>query len=116
MLGRCTVPQKLLNLEKSNNGQEFEINTQTEIIVSLEANPTTGYTWSISNLDTSLIKLIKESTLEADSQKLGAPGKQVFHFLSISPGVTELNLIYHREWEKQIAPLDTFQVVVRITE
>lgn len=114
MLGRCTSPHDMLNLEKSNTDQEFEIVVQSEIIISLESNPTTGYSWQASNLDTNFLKLVEDSTLEAESKLLGAPTKQVFRFITLTPGKTELNLIYRREWEKNIAPLDTFKVFFRI--
>lgn len=114
MIGNCNSPSELLNIEKSNNDQEFELNVQSEIVISLDSNPTTGYTWRVSNQDTNFLKLIGDSTLQAESKLLGAPTKQVFRFLTIAPGNTELNLVYHREWEKNIAPLDTFKVIFNI--
>jgi len=116
MLGRCNINGEIFTLSQENTEQEFEISLDTEIVLSLNANPSTGYNWTISQIDTSILKQVGEAEYKSKSKKIGAPGIQIFHFRSISPGKTSLLLIYHRPWEKEIAPLDTFQVRLTITD
>jgi inhibitor of cysteine peptidase len=90
-------------------GQEFNI--------SLEANPTTGYTWE-ANYDAHFLKL-KETRFEALSPKEpestpppGSPGKAVFTFIPIKTGQTTIKMIYQRPWEKSPAQAETFTVII----
>jgi inhibitor of cysteine peptidase len=115
-LGRCNINGEIFTLSQENTGQEFEISLDTEIVLSLKSNPSTGYNWFISQIDTSILKQVGEAEYKSESKKMGAPGVQIFHFQSISIGKTSLMLIYHRPWEKEIAPLDTFQVRLTIKD
>lgn len=110
------MPQKSLNLNEEDNLKQFILLTKGEILIALEAIPSAGYTWTISNIDTSLLKQIGEMKFEPESKKLGSPGKQIYHFQSIYPGKTTLRLIYHRPWEKEKLPEDTFEVTIQVVK
>jgi len=116
MVSLCNSPHKKLNLMADNNGQNFVLYKQADIFISLKANPTAGYTWSINEMDTSIIDQVGNFTFDADSKKIGTPGMQTFHFKSIAPGETKLKLIYHRTWERNKDPLDTYIVHFNVKE
>ena len=116
MLSICSTPQKKLNLASEQNGQEFEISIQADIKISLKSNPTTGYTWTIQSNDSAIIRQVGKPSFKAESKKLGSSGIQTFNFKSIASGKTKLKLIYHRPWEKETAPLDSYLVVFNIKE
>lgn len=40
----------------------------------------------------------------------GAPGMDTFKFEVINTGQTTLKIVYHRIWEKDVAPVKTFLV------
>lgn len=50
--------------------------------VSLEANPSTGYAWTVT-YDQSLLELTAR-TFQPQSNQLGAPGKEVFTFRALA--------------------------------
>ena len=110
----CNTPQEILYLVNDNNGQEVEVSLKEEIEISLDANPTTGYTWSISEIDTNFTKQISEVQYKANSNLIGSPGKQTFRFQTIASGKTALKLIYHRPWEKEVIPSDTFFIKINV--
>lgn len=85
------------------------------LVVTLEANPTTGYTWEIAEPNMSIIRQVGEIEFQPESGALGAGGVQTLHFEAMNVGQTLLKLVYHRPWEKDVKPLKTFslQVVVQ---
>lgn len=82
--------------------------------VSLRGNPTTGYIWEVDPLDRTVIQQIGEPTFTADSAARGSGGLVTVRFQAVSPGTTGLNLIYHRPFEKDTAPIKTCRVTVTV--
>jgi len=112
----CNTPQEILYLGNDNNGQAIELCQNEEIVISLSANITTGYTWAVSGIDTNYLKQASEIQYKSSSDKMGSAGEQTFRFQTIAVGQTELKLIYHRPWEKDIAPLDTFYIKITVVK
>ena len=82
-----------------------------EFIISLSANPTTGYGWNV-DYDHSLLNL-KSSNFRASSSKaLGASGTSIFVFEPLMPGKTTIYFVYKRSWENIVADARAFQVEI----
>ncbi len=113
-LSKCDSTYQSLNLKIENNGDEFQVARHAEIFLTLPANPTTGYIWNVTDLDTTILDQIGKEEFKAEAQRIGAPGVQTFHFWTIAGGETTLHLIYHRPWEKDKLPLNTFKVMIRV--
>ncbi len=96
-------------LTMENNGHMVEYPVDTEFELELKANPTTGYVWTITEINGSVVKSIGEPVYKAESDKLGAPGLYTFTFKTIAPGNSPLKLIYHRP-ETGEAAVDSFDV------
>ncbi len=109
-------PEKELTLSTKNNGQQFVINKNANVTIALKANPTTGYKWTLSEPDSTMIIQVGTDSFEADSKIIGAGGIQTFHFKIFASGKTRLKLIYHRPWEKDKKPLDSYIVFFNIKE
>jgi inhibitor of cysteine peptidase len=116
LLDKCEMPQKSLNLSEEDNRKQFILSKEGEIQIALKAIPSAGYTWTISNIDTSLLKQIGEMKFKPESKKLGSPGKQIFHFQSTHTGKITLQFIYHRPWEREKPPANTFEVTIQVVE
>jgi inhibitor of cysteine peptidase len=99
-------------LTEENSGQSIDINTGQQLVISLEGNPTTGYTWEVGSMDEAVLKQIGEPEFKSSSGALGAGGVMILQFQAISEGDTALTLVYHRPWEQGIAPEKTFEVNV----
>ena len=108
--------QTPLKIIYDDSGKEFNFSVADEFFVSLKGNPTTGYTWSISKIDSALLRQIGDVEYKPESPKMGAPGQQIFRFLCLDTGSSELRLIYHRPWEKNTVPIDSFAVTVVIAK
>lgn len=74
------------------------------VTITLPSNATTGYKWSITNYDKTLLTLNDHQYITPDSNLIGAGGKEVWTFnatplgLSI-PRTTQITLLYARPWE-----------------
>ena len=100
-----------LTLRAGDDGQEIELRKGQTMSVSLEGNPTTGYTWAPVELDGQILRQIGKPAFRPDSETLGASGAQILRFRAVGQGRTTLRLVYHRPWE-EAEPERTFSVEV----
>lgn len=76
--------------------------------IRLEANATTGYEWDLTNLAEQDVCLLLSSEYEpSDSGLVGAGGFQVWTFVALKKGDTELEFEYRRAWETGADPAKT---------
>ncbi len=101
-----------IKLTANDNGRSIELQVGQVLAFTLDANPSTGYSWEMTKIDQKILQQIGEAEFTPDSTLPGAGGQQVFRFKAVSAGQTALNLIYHRTWEKDVAPLQTFSLQV----
>ncbi|MFA5339445.1 MAG: protease inhibitor I42 family protein [Candidatus Omnitrophota bacterium] len=114
-LSGCAVDRSMESKKiiEKDNGKLVELTAGNTLIVELPGNPTTGYTWEIVSVNTSVLKQVESAVkFKSDTNLIGAPGKVTLRFKAAGPGKTMLKLAYHRSWEKKIAPLKIFQVDV----
>ena len=117
VLTTCSPRNEMKIDEESNNGQ-VELQTGQTLVVSLQSNPSTGYTWEVAEVDDTLLQSQGEAEYKASKaggeQLVGAGGTQTFRFTAAEVGETTLKLIYHRAWETDVEPAQTFSVQVKI--
>ena len=102
-------PQTLTDVD---NGKTIQLRNGEKLVVTLTANPTTGYSWDAVLPADSVVKQIGQSEFTPESDKLGAGGKVSLTFQAVAPGQQSLQLIYHRPFESDVAPLHNFTVNV----
>lgn len=81
-----------LNVDTSNS--QFE--------VTLPANPTTGYQWTVEQYDKSILKLLSSKYVAPQTKLIGAGGQMLFTFQllgKIYPQSSTLVFKYARPWE-----------------
>jgi inhibitor of cysteine peptidase len=112
----CSPQQQEVKASIDDNGREKQLKKGQTLVVTLEGNPTTGYSWEVAEpLDEQVLRQASEPEFKAESEALGAGGVQVLRFEAVNAGQITLKLVYHRPWEKDVEPLETYsiQVVVR---
>jgi C1A family cysteine protease len=79
------------------------------LVIELECNPSTGYSWLIKDLDRNVLQSVGEPEFKSINKKSGpgTPWLTQFKFIGISAGSTSLQLEYCRPWEKEKRPLKT---------
>ncbi len=112
LLAGCGPSQT--KLTAADNGRQIAIQAGEELVISLDGNPTTGYTWETKDLDTSLFQQVGETAFTSSNPGLvGSGGTQSLTLKALKAGTASLTLVYHRPWET-VAPLQTFSVTVTI--
>ena len=103
-----------IKLDASDDGSQVELNVGKTLAISLEGNPTTGYTWEAADLDDQVLRQVGEPEFKPDSSAIGAGGVQILRFEVVNSGQTSLNLVYRRSWEVDMEPAETFSVQVTV--
>ncbi len=111
-LSGCGPPGEIV-LSDGDSGSQISLRLGQSLVVRLEGNPSTGYTWEVAEVDESVLRQVGEIEFEAESDLAGAPGIQTLRFEAVASGETTLELVYHRPWETE-APLETFSVDVTV--
>ena len=112
----CSPPQQEVKASIGDDGREMQLKKGQTLVVTLEGNPTTGYSWEVAEpLDEQVLRQVGEAEFKAESELVGAGGVQILRFEAVNAGKTTLKLVYHHPWEKDVEPLETYsiQVVVR---
>ncbi|HPL63124.1 MAG TPA: protease inhibitor I42 family protein [Syntrophales bacterium] len=94
--GACSAT---VSLSEADCGKSIEATAGDMLMVVLEGNPTTGYTWEAKSGEGCVLKSAG-SRYEPARPIPGSPGTFFFSFLPIKPGQAIMEFIYHRPWEK----------------
>ncbi len=109
-----TQPPPAAEISEGDRGVTQQIEIGQEIRLSLDANPTTGYSWSLDGPLPAQLKQVGEPTFTAQSDALGAGGVQVWTFAGAASGTGELKMKYWRSFEPSAPPADTFRITVDV--
>jgi predicted secreted protein len=95
--------------------QTVSASTNEVFGVVFEANPTTGYSWSITTQPDPAVAVALDSQMLAPSSSLlGAPGRECFRFQATGAGQTNVGFAYARPFEPDAPPAQTAQVQVTV--
>ncbi|NAS89324.1 hypothetical protein C4E24_06250 [ANME-1 cluster archaeon AG-394-G21] len=100
-------------LNASDNNTTINVTTGEFLVVFLEGNPTTGYTWEVTEpLDELVLQQVGDIVSVPESDLLGAPSMQIATFEVVGAGNATIKMVYHRPWETEAEPVDTFTLNV----
>lgn len=104
-----------LTLSSQDAGRSVDVKLGDTISIMLEANPSTGYTWELAPDVSTTLRMSGQPTYTANGPVIpGSSGQMNFRFSAVTPGKTTLKLIYHRPWEKNVAPIQVFDLNVNV--
>lgn len=106
-------PPTEVRLSTEDDGRQVELKEGQLLVITLEANPSTGYIWEVEGLDEKVLRQSGEIEFQQESNLLGAPATQIMRFQGAGEGQTALKLVYRRPWEKDVAPAKTFSLQVQ---
>ena len=99
---------------QSQNGETIALPKGESLTIELPGNPTTGYEWTVAQLDPAFLRLA-DSTYAPDSSAIGSGGTYTFRFETLQPGATTLALAYRRSWETTASD-QSFSIGVNILD
>jgi len=98
----------------SDAGRPIELRVGQEFALNLESNPSTGYSWSLTDTRYPVVISVGKPTYKHAASVPGAGGLQSWTFRATEPGVETLKFEYRRPWEQKVPEKTvTFQIVVR---
>ena len=102
----------------ADTGKPVSVARGQTLVVTLEANATTGFRWEASPGFAPTLAQVGTADYvarPASNGVAGAPGDMVFRFRAETPGTTTLELAYRRPFEPGVAPAKTvrYDVTVR---
>ena len=104
-----------VNVTDADNGRTIEILRFRTVKVSLESNPTTGYSWQlISPADRKVLRLYYSKYRARTSKLVGAGGREEWKFRAMAPGTTIVKVVYSRPWERSTPPAKIFTFTIRV--
>ena len=118
-LGGCASASLSSNVKlgKVDAGKTFDLAQGGTLEITLEGNPTTGYNWSQVSSNDGVLKPVGAYTYQqnpAPTGMVGFGGKFTFNFIAIGVGTTQLKFSYQRPWEKNVQPIETFELNINV--
>ncbi|MBE0416821.1 MAG: protease inhibitor I42 family protein [Coriobacteriia bacterium] len=103
-----------LEVTQADRGSTLDMQVGQQISVTLEANPTTGYLWTVEGEVPGQLQQVGEARYTSESDALGAGGSEVWTFEAVAPGEGTLKLKYWRSFEPDVDPIEEFQMSVSV--
>jgi inhibitor of cysteine peptidase len=111
-LSPISAAAEKISLKQTAYQQQIAMKTGDELEVILPGNPTTGYIWQkVAGAEKILVQQ-GDYKYTPDTKLIGSGGKFVFTFKAIAAGEIKLRFQYLRPFEKNVPPVNTFEVKV----
>jgi inhibitor of cysteine peptidase len=102
-------------LTNLDNGKPVALKVGASLAITLDSNPSTGYSWQVSRLKRDILHQQGQPQYTPPAQPMpGAGGQHTFQFVAVGAGRTTLTLVYKRLFEPDVAPVQTFTVQVTV--
>jgi inhibitor of cysteine peptidase len=114
VISSCTTPQ-VHKVKEEQNGSRIMLKVGESMQIALAGNLTTGYAWEIAENNPNLLE--EQGRAEYQQEKTNLVGKGgifLFTFKAIANGTTTLKLVYRRSFEKDMPPIQEYQLTVSI--
>jgi inhibitor of cysteine peptidase len=112
-----TAPPVAVRLDERNANAPVTLQRNQTLVVTLEANVTTGYRWeTVAGYAPVLAQLSTPdySARPTETPVAGAPGDMTFRFRAENAGSTTLEFAYRRPFEPDVAPAKTIRYDVTV--
>jgi inhibitor of cysteine peptidase len=106
-----------VRLDERNTNAPVTVSRNQTLVVTLEANVTTGYRWeAVTGYAPVLTRLPTPdyAARPGATPSVGAPGDMTFRFRAENVGTTTLEFAYRRPFEPDIAPAKTIHYDVTV--
>jgi predicted secreted protein len=107
-----------MNVDASYNGSEVALEVGDNLIVTLDSNATTGYSWNLSSVsDTAVIQKVSDEYITPEPTEppvVGQGGQEVWTFEALTAGTAAISMIYIQPWETEAEPAETFDITVTV--
>lgn len=106
------VPAERFAFNETDNNETVTLPVGSEIVISLDENPTTGYSWNVTSSRGLL--LVNDTFIPPKTELVGAGGVHEWQYLAAEKGSADFSAIYQRPWENVTGTEDTFSMAFTI--
>lgn len=96
-----------------HQGDSISVGNGDSFVIALDANPSTGYSWSAG--DNANVDYVDSREVSSASGRPGAPGMQELTFKAVKNGHSTLDLAYSRPFEGGVPPAKTASFPVSVS-
>ncbi len=102
-----------ITMMQTDNGKSVQAHAGDTIVIQLDENASTGYTWAVNKTDTTVL-MLQSSTYTSSGNLPGSGGTRVFTFLAKNPGTVQLQLKYWRSFEGDSSIVERYSVTIEV--
>lgn len=103
-----------VDLSEADAGKTIDAAVGDSIVISLDGNPTTGFSWNPMQPQSSDVVALKDKDFEASSDAIGAGGTEKVTYEAAGAGEATIELGYFQPWEP--GKVDkTFTVTIKVS-
>jgi len=92
-----------LQLTNSDNGKTLDLPRDTQLVLALDENPSTGYRWTVDPVQPPLLVLLSDEYMIKPAVGYGGGGIRQLVFRPVKSGEVLLSLRLTRAWDESIA-------------
>jgi signal peptidase I len=101
-------------VDASYSGRQVELSVGQLLIITLESNATTGYSWTLTqNSDESVLQRTGNKYIAPQTTSIGTAGNEEWTFKALKEGTSMISMGYSRPWEST-PPVETFGLTVAV--
>ena len=106
--------QNFIQVTQSDFQHQIQVSQNQAVELRLPSTPSTGFGWYPANNTESIIKQVGNWEFISDnpSNPIGASGTQINHYVTVSSGTTDLELLYKRPWEDASQATASYKVTI----
>jgi predicted secreted protein len=106
---------KIVRVDEKNNHTTIEVKVGNQLEINLFGNPTTGYTWMITQVDNNILVSSGDPVFEEQSDALGAGGRFTYRFFALTSGETQFKMEYRNPSESiTTTAADEYEMMVKV--
>ena len=115
VIAACVLVAPPREVDARQTNSSVDLTVGQELIVRLDANPTTGYRWVVENGATNILTQPEElnyAPRSVSAPMVGSGGVTTGRFWASAPGKGTLELGYRRPWESGVPAAQKFRIDV----
>jgi len=103
-------------ITSTQNGQSVQVHTGDTIVLQLDENPSTGFTWEVSKTDATILTLQDSTYTRAPGNpgEVGRGGIHIWTFMATQPGTVHLQLKNWRSFEGASSATHWYNVTLEV--
>ena len=103
-----------IELTKADSGGEFKVRQGDVVTLRLDENPTTGYEWSVGDIESDVLKVEKSDYAQRTSG-LGSGGQRVVTLGAQKAGSERIELALRRPWDGPGQAVERFTATIHVS-